>query len=463
VPPDFAPKAKYAIGSLLLPLGLRPHWVEGLNAESARLYYGPERDARLATAVHLTYDPQSSIYFSRKATYDAEAVRWDSWDKELWPVLFGDERGADYVASSFYWLSGWQEYTSSERDEHGRFPFAASLQAALGTAVRPSVDAYREMLADRLQAAGISIYRRTWGDRTWTFCPTHDIDYLRKWRPGLIYRELVENTLLNHRGVGGMARMARLGGFIRDFIRPGDVYRKAFERLQSETMAAGGTATFFIKTGARDPHDVPYSTRSRYLLRRLNALQTAGFDVGLHPSYLAADRGEYLREEAAILRSLLREVPVSVRQHYLRFEQGTTSHFQKESGFKIDSTLGFAEHEGFRCATCHPFQLFDIEENAPTELWEMPLSVMESILFNRRKYTAEEARDATNNLAKTCRRFGGAMVGLWHNTAWDELDCPGWGQHFMDTLHGAVRAGGNVLSLRKALTRYLATNVEKKG
>ena len=66
----------------------------------------------------------------------------------------------------------------------------------------------------------------------------------------------------------------------------------------------------------------------------------------------------------------------SIRQHYLRFVYPQTWRQQADEGFFVDSTLGFAEQEGFRNGVCHPFLPWDAETSAPLPLWEVPLTVM---------------------------------------------------------------------------------------
>ena len=48
--------------------------------------------------------------------------------------------------------------------------------------------------------------------------------------------------------------------------------------------------------------------------------QTAGFELGLHPSYYAHTHGGYLAEEVQKFESEFGVRPESVRQHYLRYD-----------------------------------------------------------------------------------------------------------------------------------------------
>ncbi len=454
-PASYRPKAQYALRMLLLPLGIDPQWVDRADLTGHGLYYGPDPEEAPEGALKLRLAPRAVAYFEDVTPYRRSRVRWRWWNGERWPVLFHEAGTDDLVASAFFWLSGWQEHTTPMRDRHGRFPHHASLQARFNTTTRPAVDAYRERLAGELTRLGVTYQRRAWGGAAWALCPTHDVDYLRKWRKGMVYREIVQYFLRNQRRTTPGRRLRRLSHFLRDWISPGDVYRTSFERLQHETFERGGTATFFLKTGAHGPHDVFYALDDPYLQQGIEALEEDGFEIGLHPSYYAHTHLEYLNEEHRRLVEAVTKTPVSVRQHYLRYEAPATPRLQQAAGFWIDSSLGFSECEGFRHATCLPFQRFDLQANAPMDLWEMPLAMMESAVFNRRALSIDEALRVTADILQTCRRFGGVAVMLWHNVLWDELDHPDWGFHFIETLDAAEAEGARIASLRDALSSWL--------
>lgn len=454
---EYIPKARYALKMLLMPLGINPRWVSQEALPEGGLFYGRSAGHAMPEAViSFKLDTATEAFFAERTAFEASHAKWRNYGEQAYPVLFGgeSEKTDDLIASAFFWLSGWQEYTVRERDRHGRFPYAASLQASLRTIEQPTVDIYREVLAGRLVQAGIPIKRRTWGTQTWAFCPTHDIDYLRKWRPGMIYREVIEYFAANRLAASFGSRLHRLKAFAADAVRPGDIFRKAFDRMIVETMSRGGRATYFIKTGAHGPNDVYYRTQHPYLLKKVKELEREGFEVGLHPSYFAHTHAGYLWEEKSKLSDICETAPVSVRQHYLRYELPATPRHHVSAGFRIDTSLAFADHEGFRRATCHPFQVYDTVADKPLEIWEMPLCLMDGTVFNYRKLQGKEAQAITQKTADTCKAFGGVCVALWHNTLWDEMDFPGWGQHFLETMDYALAQGARIDSLRSSLEAY---------
>lgn len=455
---EYIPKARYALKMLLMPLGINPHWVSKGALPEGGLFYGRSAGPAMPEGyISFKLHPATEAFFAERKAFDSSDARLRSYEDVTYPVLFGGEEEGedDLIASAFFWLSGWQEYTIRQRDQHGRFTYAASLQAALKTVAQPTVDIYREVLARRLNKAGIPVKRRIWGSQSWAFCPTHDIDYLRKWRPGMIYRELIEYFATNQRNESFGSRLHRLHAFATDFLRPGDIFRKAFDRMIKETVIREGKGTYFIKTGAHGPNDVYYSTRHPYLRKKIKELEGHGFEVGLHPSYFAHTHAGYMLEEKEGLKDICLEEPVSVRQHYLRYELPVTPRQHKAAGFKIDSSLAFADHEGFRRSTCHPFQIYDIAANSPLDIWEMSLCLMDGTVFNYRNLEDAEAQAITQKMVDACKQFGGVCVALWHNTLWDEMDFPGWGKHFIETMDYVQQEGARIDTLKSALGAYL--------
>ena len=48
------------------------------------------------------------------------------------------------------------------------------------------------------------------------------------------------------------------------------------------------------------------------------------------------------------------------RAHYLRFEIHATWQIWEDANMEWDSSLSYADKEGFRCGVCYPYSVFDI-------------------------------------------------------------------------------------------------------
>jgi hypothetical protein len=408
-PERYRAKARYALRHLLTALSYAPDFVEPGSESDLAYGEGPEGP--------LAYAPEAAEYFARRERYDAGRVRWAETGGERVPLLFGE----DLVASAFFWLSGWQEHVVRERDQHGRFPFAASLQSELGVGTLPVVEAYRDLLAGQLRAAGLSPEVRRWGDAKSVVCLTCDVDHLRAWRAGTIWREV--NRFANTRD------RVRLKAVLRD-ARVGDSLQDSLARFTDLVIQRGGTATIFLKAGRTAAYDGPVYLKDRRLRRVLERQMViwreAGFEVGLHPSYHAHAHLPRLVAEREALEAVWGAPVTTIRQHYLRDTPAVTPHVQIAAGFTLDATLGWPDALGFRNGTCLPFRRYDCHADRPHDLWEMPLAAMDGTLFIRLGMTPGEATNAVRDLTAQTQRYGGACVLLWHNHAWDRLDHDGW-------------------------------------
>ena len=382
---------------------------------------------------------------------DVSALAWLDVEGERWPLPVGTGRPAadpagvveaDVLGSAFWWLAG-QEAATVERDRHGRFPYARSLQAALGasgeapgTALRPAVDAYRRWLGGALRPH-VDVPGRTWGGAEWALALTHDVDALDAGRV---------------RGLVGESLRGRPGAALRRALGP-NRRRASLDALAGLARGHGVRSTVFVKAGSGAAEDVPYglggSTRAA-----LRALCADGFEVGLHPSYAAADHPRRLAAERARLAAAVGTSPRVVRTHFLRWIDAVTPRLLADEGFGVDSSLGFSEAPGFRRGTAHPFRLYDLGADRVTDVWEMPLAVMDTTLFDHQGLQTSNASDASLRALRAARASGGVAVVLWHTLVGE----PGaWGARthvLRRVLESAVEAGAAVGPLGPLLASW---------
>lgn len=376
---------------------------------------------------------------------------------ERWPLPTGpsgepatDPSGVvhgDVLGSAFWWLAGVQEASTVARDRHGRFPYARSLQHALaeahgpdapGTAGRPAVDAYRRWLGGALRQRGVDVPGRAWGDASWALALTHDVDALD---PGRL-RGLFGETLRGHPVAG-----------LRRAMGPNE-RRASLETLLELAKAREVRSTVFVKAGAGAPEDVPYRLNGR-TTSWLREAAAESFEVGLHPSYATADHPRQLETEQGRLASSLGYTPTTVRTHFLRWIDPVTLRLLDHQGFQIDSSLGFSEAPGFRRGTAHPFRLYDVRADRMTDLWEMPLAVMDTTLFDHQHLSDADALATALTVCEATREAGGVAVVLWHSFVGG--DASRWRQRLAvleAILHRAQETGAAIGSLETLLKAW---------
>ena len=105
------------------------------------------------------------------------------------------------------------------------------------------------------------------------------------------------------------------------------------------------------------------------------------------------------------------------RQHYLRFAIPNTWQVWEDNGMEWDSTLSYADKEGFRCGVCYEYSVFNILSRKKLKLKEKPLIVMEgSFVTYQPDVEVKEMEVKIAKLIQTVKKYNGEFVFLWHNS-----------------------------------------------
>ena len=402
--PRGAALVRYGLEELLRGVGLTPRWTtrDGacLSITCARSDE-PTEAGEVGLALRVRPSALRDLGTPR-VPEDPARLRIDG---EPWPVPVGAPGPAtlgDAVAGAAWWLAGIQERAVEARDRHGRFPYAASLQARLGDApggaLHPAVDAYRRALGEALRRAGVDVPGRTWGGMPWAVALTHDLDAVRTRRV---------------RAFAGSLRAGRPSEAVRRALGP-DRRRDSIGDLYALGQRHGADATWFVKPGAWTPEDLPGGLDPA-LVRRLSEWADDGAEVGWHPGYGVHGHPDRWAAERERFVGAFGHPARLARTHFLRWTEPDTPRTLGEAGVQIDSTMGFAEHSGYRRGTTHPFRVFDPERAEASDLWEMPLAVMDTTLHQYRALSGPALADAIGAVFEAARRSGGCAVVLWHN------------------------------------------------
>jgi peptidoglycan/xylan/chitin deacetylase (PgdA/CDA1 family) len=366
-------------------------------------------------------------FFEGTRPFPEEPV-WQEWQRLEIPFFFNRSAempllrleegraiiGYDVVASAFYLLSGWQEYHSPTRDRLGRFPYAGSVQHRYGFITVPLVNYYLDILKTAVEHAyQIELKPRQWGENTFATCLTHDIDrYESAWK--IAAQEELKRG--NWAGAAGLLLQKARG-------------RDAWSNLPDVMKVLhkhGARATFFFLAEHRKYQGHPNAdydlTASRYQ-RLLAELEGQGHEVAVHGSHATSGDPERLRQEQARLGRPVR----GNRFHYLRYDPRLTPGVLEESGLAYDSSLGFAEHFGFRHACCHPFFPFDFKNRRPHRVLQIPLHLMDVTLHHPHYLQLDQADmlGAVKPMIAEIQKFGGCFTLLWHNENFADHAFPG--------------------------------------
>lgn len=118
-------------------------------------------------------------------------------------------------------------------------------------------------------------------------------------------------------------------------------------------------------------------------------------------------------------------LPEGIRQHFLRYRLPETAKHQASAGFLYDTTLGFADHDGYRNGYCYPFCPYDHDRDEMIPIWEIPLIMMEMSVLDYRKLSNNQLQILVFKYIEEAKKFGGIFSLLWHNCRLNDIENPG--------------------------------------
>jgi peptidoglycan/xylan/chitin deacetylase (PgdA/CDA1 family) len=362
------------------------------------------------------------------------APTWREWLGQRIPFFFDTEPekpllilqenkvliSADIISAAFYLLSGWQEYFSSERDRHGRFPYAASVQKLYNFVTLPVVNYYFDILKTAVeQVSGQPLQPRRWGSRQAAFAAfiSHDIDNLYSaWKAPA-------KAALKQK------KMGRFAWLLAQRLTQPHAWDN-LEEVVAATARYGAESTFFLLCAkGKAPTGTPNADYelTPQLWQRLSKLTCT---LDLHGSIGTATDARLLLAEDEVLDAL------GVRFHYLSWDPAQTPAVIEEARLLFDSTLGFAEHFGFRHSYCLPFYPFYFEAGRAANFLEIPLNVMDATLHHPTylQLAPAEILPALTPVFAEIKRFGGVASVLWHNENFDPNNTQNGPQQFHEIM-----------------------------
>lgn len=340
-------------------------------------------------------------------------------DKDI-PVIYGTDEfqwnekslvcGIDLFGSSFFMLTRWEEAVIQVRDIHNRFPGRESLAVAGGFLQRPIVNEYATMLWNLLKILGYKGERKT---RHYGLVLTHDVDHLdypstcRILLGDLLKRH--STTLVRH----------HFNQYRKTGANPYDY----FDFLMSHSEKLGLRSRFyFMSTNTGLPNDRRFYLNKKRFRDKVSEIRRRGHLIGFHPGYYTFDNEERWRREKEILECALNERITEGRQHYLRFDVSRTFRIWENNGMETDSTLGYADHEGFRCGTGDDFPVFDFTGRHRLRLRERPLVIMDGTLKHYKGYDQETIIECFRYYQQIARTYEMQLTILFHNCFYGELE-----------------------------------------
>jgi peptidoglycan/xylan/chitin deacetylase (PgdA/CDA1 family) len=190
----------------------------------------------------------------------------------------------------------------------------------------------------------------------------------------------------------------------------------------------GAKSTFFflnesLKINVLNPKSLilskgRYNINSREIKSIIREIDSSGWEIGLHGSYLSYDDVKLLQKEKIVLEEIVGHTVNGVRQHYLNINIPKTWKIQESIGLKYDSTFGLKNNVGVHPEYIKPFKPFK-----RSKFIVFPLVIMDGYLSNVSN-SEEEAMKIVDELIKVCKSKKAILSVLWHNRSLNKQEFP---------------------------------------
>lgn len=363
---SFLPKAEYVFRTFCKVIGLQPVFFYNYSVEDINVYYGQQGEE--SYPIEIYHNRETSVFFDKKSIYRKEDVHFVKYRNDFLPFLFSlnglifnHSPGKiiirkDIVASTFYFISCWEEYvlnetagkqgngTDNHRKEKSEESFderisaaGSSLAQVLGFSHIPVIDRYCEIFQKAVEIV----------------------------MPG--YKR--ENSLLKEEKLA--VSYAHIADFPKD--APDKVTKKVIftvERLIGSEKKKKIASTLFLPlAGNQKRTGIDLSKKVDDANRRTKpGKETKNHLVGIYSDKPVSTSTintciEHYSSDGRVVKGYCL---LGLSEHYTKL-----FNILEDTEILYDISI-FNSDEGFRAGTTLPFHPFNIEENKPFRVLEVP-------------------------------------------------------------------------------------------
>lgn len=355
----------------------------------------------------------------------------------------------DLIAETFSIVSR-EEEAGSEKDEHKRqLATNSSIFSQLeNPRINLSIMLIDKCIREVCRKNNLLLIRKAYwpGGRQFAAFLSHDVDVPFKYGflGTLTGIKAATKAMLKMNFVGCAKGLKE---YILGFISRKNPYWQ-FQNVASLESEYQFKSTFFFcpkKLHRLDPNYSVFDNKIKVIMRNLDS---NGFEVGLHCSYMAYnDLGLFIRQKKQLENAIGKTV-YGNRSHFLRFDLDNTFTLEEKSGILYDSTIGYSQNIGYRSGISFPYSPLMADGGVIQGTLEIPLAVMDAALFN----SANDEKDAWARLKALLLRVqqhGGIIVLDWHQRVF-----------YQDEFKGYAEVYRRCLDFLKINRAYVATGKE---
>lgn len=429
---NYIPKVEYVFRTFCKILGLQPQFFYGISYDDVHVYYGEPQEEKYPIEIH--YSGEAASFFTKKDVYPYGEVLFNDYKNEKIPFLFskygnifavvGKKRlkiQKDIISSAFYFLSCWQEYSLNRPlTPDNVYDFSKSLQFYWDFLEIPVVDLYANIFQHSLEQVlpGYQKIKKWPMDKTFALSVSHHIDVEE------VFSNFHDNDRNGYRVVKDFKKKAMVN----------NIFKKILYTIKRESKYNFGS-TFFV-SGC----DKELTEKHDFLKISLNKLRRMILynEIALLGSFTSSYYQEILDEEYNNIDDLAIDCE-GFRSETLSLHYQFCFSILEKISIKYDSSLGFPcpGVSGFRAGISYPFNPFNIVDNRPFNILEIPLSIIlaknelnqnmipsESILKNKMNMIFKDAVNGKSHISLLAGYDwvgGGRQNKMWKKLYWESL------------------------------------------
>jgi len=347
--------------------------------------------------------------FFNKYPNDLEYLKFENIPKNI--------EDLDIFATSFFMLTRWEEYVNKIRDQHNRFPAYESLAYKNNFLDRPIVNEHLEDLKNNLKKLDETLIFKKRKFQIYLTCDVDNAKKYRNFKSGI--KDIIDDLVVKKNIRFFLKNIAHKVLFTFRLVK--DPY-DTFDYMMDCSEKLNLKIYFFLHSSNSSKHDI---NNDKYIKALANKILKRNHFLGYHPSYCAyKDYNLFIKDKEHIEKIIENNLYFG-RQHYLNFLVPTTWQIWEDAKMKWDSSLGYADKEGFRCGTCYPFTTFNILTRQHLSVVENPLIVMDTsfVTYRENKLAPKDMEKKIIDLIDIVKKYNGNFVFLWHN---NNFNRSGW-------------------------------------
>ncbi|MDD2634604.1 MAG: polysaccharide deacetylase family protein [Bacteroidales bacterium] len=347
------------------------------------------------------------------------------------PILYGDQNleinqnsaliGVDIIASVFFMLSRWEEIACVSKDRYSRPDENKMLAIKYDFYQRPIVNEYVEFLWNIFTLFDLKLNRK---NKQTEYFLTHDVDFFSKYDTVIKYIKSAGGEIFKRRSISRFYKLT--SGYYAYLLKKQKDPFNTFDYLMDIAESKSIKARFYFIPEKRKSRDKQYGILQDKVKKQIASIIEREHLIGIHPSLETYNNETIFKAELDLLNSVCTSSVNEGRQHFLMFKNPLTWQIWDKHDMKVDSTIGFNSHAGFRAGICQKYSIYDVVLRKKLDLKERPLILMD-IGLRRECNQQKEFLSKSKKLIDITRKYTGDFVLLWHNSNINYLEWEDWG------------------------------------